>query len=94
MPKIAKHKLLTFFLWGDDVQHQPPHLHMVREKGGRQMSAKIWLDTLEVEDLGSQTKTDVKQALKVLKPYQELLKVSFNKIKEGEEVIPIKLKIK
>ncbi len=42
MPKIAIYKFLTFFIVAFDAQKEPPHLHVVKEKGNRQRSAKIW----------------------------------------------------
>jgi hypothetical protein len=50
MPKIAIHKFLTFFIFSYDALNEPPHLHIVKEKGNRQYSAKIWLETFEVAE--------------------------------------------
>ena len=67
MPKIAIYKFLTFFIFAFDAINEPPHLHIAKEKGNRQRSAKIWLDTLKVTEKGSLTETDLKQAIKVIK---------------------------
>jgi hypothetical protein len=48
VPKIAIYKFLTFFIFAFDAINEPPHLHIAKEKGNRQRSAKIWLDTLKV----------------------------------------------
>ncbi len=59
MPKIAIYKFLTFFIYSFDVFREPPHLHIVKEKGLRQKSAKIWLRTLEIAEKGTLTDTDI-----------------------------------
>jgi hypothetical protein len=51
MPKIAVYKFLTFFIFAYDAMNEPPHLHIVKERGNRQRSAKIWLDTLKVVEV-------------------------------------------
>jgi hypothetical protein len=33
MPKIAVYKFLTFFIFSYDALNEPPHLHVVKEKG-------------------------------------------------------------
>jgi hypothetical protein len=43
IPKIVIYKFLTFFIYCFDVLKEPPHLHIVKEKGMKQKSAKIWL---------------------------------------------------
>ncbi|NBV12593.1 MAG: DUF4160 domain-containing protein [Sphingobacteriia bacterium] len=48
MPKIAVYKFLTFFIFSFDALKEPPHLHVVKEKGIRQGSAKIWIESLSV----------------------------------------------
>ncbi|MDX2189604.1 MAG: DUF4160 domain-containing protein [Bacteroidota bacterium] len=53
MPKIAIYKFLTFFIYAYDALNEPPHLHVVKEKGSRQRSAKIWLNSLIVEEKGT-----------------------------------------
>lgn len=53
MPKIAVYKFLTFFIIATDTLNEPPHLHIAKEKGNRQRSAKIWLETFKVADKGS-----------------------------------------
>lgn len=35
MPKIAIYEFLTFFIYSFDVFREPPHLHIVKEKGIR-----------------------------------------------------------
>ena len=53
MPKIATYKFLTFFIYSFDALNEPPHLHVVKEKGSRQRSAKIWLHSLKFSDQGN-----------------------------------------
>jgi hypothetical protein len=92
MPKIAIYKFLTFFIFAFDAINEPPHLHIAKEKGNRQRSAKIWLDTLKVAEKGSLTETDLKQAIKVIKENQAILIESFYNIKAGKKITTIKIK--
>ena len=85
MPKIAVYKFLTFFIFAFDTLNEPPHLHIAKEKGNRQRSAKIWLETIKVADKGSLSETDIKQAIKVIKENQARLIESFNKVKTGKK---------
>ncbi len=63
MPKIAIYKFLTFFIFAYDALNEPPHLHIAKEKGNRQRSAKIWLKTLEIAERGSLSDIDLKKAI-------------------------------
>ena len=72
--------------------NEPPHLHIAKEKGNRQRSAKIWLETLAVADRGSLTETDLNKALKIIKINQQILIDSFNKVKQGKRVTTLKFK--
>ena len=47
MPKIAIYKFLTFFIFAYDALNEPPRMHIAKEKGKRQRSAKIWLNTFQ-----------------------------------------------
>jgi hypothetical protein len=92
MPKIAVYKFLTFFIFSYDALHEPAHLHVVKEKGNRQRSAKIWLDTLEVVDRGTLNDSDLSQALKVIRENREALLKSFNNIKAGKKITTLKIR--
>ncbi len=92
MPKIAIYKFLTFFIFSYDALKEPPHLHIVKEKGNRQKSAKIWLESLRIVDKGSLTISDLNQALRIIKNNQQILIDTFNKVKEGKKVTTIKFK--
>ena len=83
---------MTFFIFAFDAINEPPHLHIAKEKGNRQRSAKIWLETLKVTEKGSLTDTDLKQALKVIKENQAILIESFNNVKAGKKITTIKIK--
>ena len=67
-------------------------MHIAKEKGNRQRSAKIWLDTFKVADKGSLSETDLKQAIKVVKENQAKLIQSFNNVKAGKKITTIKIK--
>jgi hypothetical protein len=92
MPKIAIYKFLTFFIFAFDALNEPPHLHVVKEKGTRQRSAKIWLNTLKVADMGSLNEKEINQAIALIKKNQTVLIDSFNRVKNGQKVTTIKLK--
>jgi hypothetical protein len=92
MPKIAIHKFLTFFIFSYDALNEPPHLHIVKEKGNRQYSAKIWLETFEVAEKGTLNEKELNQAISLIKKNQIILIESFNKVKNGKKVTTIKLK--
>ena len=92
MPKIAIYKFLTFFIFSYDALNEPPHLHIVKEKGHRQRSAKIWLNTFEVAEQGTLTVAELNQALKLIKANQQILIDAFNKVKTGQKVKTIKFK--
>ena len=91
MTKISIYKFLTFFIYSFDVFREPPHLHIVKEKGMRQKSAKIWLRTLE-DAIQVVTDTDIKLALKIIKLHQDDLLESFENYKQGKKVTTIKFK--
>jgi hypothetical protein len=67
-------------------------LHIAKEKGNRQRSAKIWLETIKVAEKGSLSETDLKQAIKVIKENQSKLIESFNKVKAGKKITTLKIK--
>jgi hypothetical protein len=92
MPKIAIYKFLTFFIFAFDALNEPPHLHIAKEKGNRQRSAKIWLETLKIADKGSLSETDLKLAIKVVKENQAKFIESFNNAKAGKKISTIKIK--
>ena len=66
MPKIAIYKYLTFFIFAYYALNEPPHLHIVKEKGNRQRSAKIWLDTLKVAETGTLNEKELNQAISLI----------------------------
>ncbi len=92
MPKIAIYKFLTFFIYAFDALNEPPHLHIVKEKGNRQRSAKIWLESFKVAQNGTLTEKELNQALDLIKKNQTELIEAFNKVKNGQKVTTIKLK--
>jgi len=67
-------------------------LHIVKEKGNRQRSAKIWLDTFKVAKTGTLNEKELNQAISLIKKNQIILIDSFNKVKNGQKITTIKLK--
>jgi hypothetical protein len=92
MPKIAIYKFLTFFIFAYDALNEPPHLHIVKEKGNRQRSAKIWLETFKVAETGTLNEKELNLAIGLIKKNQSLLVDSFKKVKNGEKITTLKLK--
>ncbi|GMU86966.1 MAG: hypothetical protein AMXMBFR48_22070 [Ignavibacteriales bacterium] len=91
MPKIAIYKFLTFFIFAFDALREPPHLHIVKEKGNRQRSAKIWLDSFLVADKGSLSDREIALAIRLMKKHQKVLLESFNSAKKGKKIKTINL---
>ena len=83
---------MTFFIFSFDAFNEPPHLHIAKEKGNRQRSPKIWLETIKVAEKGSLSETDLKQAIKLIKENQSKLIESFNKVKAGKKITTLKIK--
>jgi len=75
-----------------DALNEPPHLHVVKEKGNRQRSAKIWLRTLKVENKGTLSNPELNQALRIMSENREILIEAFEKVKSGKKVTTIKFK--
>ena len=92
MPKIAVYKFLTFFIYAFDALNEPPHLHIVKEKGNRQRSAKIWLETLKVVEKGTLNDKELNQAVRLINKNQNVLIESYNKVRDGKKIITLKLK--
>jgi hypothetical protein len=92
MPKIAVYKFLTFFIFAYDALNEPPHLHVVKEKGNRQRSAKIWLETLFISEKGTLSDKELNKAIELIKKNQKILIDSFNKVKNGKKITTLKLK--
>lgn len=92
MPKIAIYKFLTFYIFGYEALNEPPHMHVAKEKGNRQRSAKIWLKTLEVTEKGSLSDADLNKALRIIKDNQQIFIDAFNNVKEGKKVKTLKFK--
>ena len=74
------------------LMHLMSHHIIVKEKGNRQRSAKIWLDTFEVTESGTLTEKDLNLAIGLIKTNQSLLVDSFKKVKNGEKITTLKLK--
>ncbi len=91
MPKIAVYKFFTFFIFAFDALNEPAHIHVVKEKGNRQRSAKIWLETGKISNKGSLNEKELNTVKQLVKRNKEILIDSFNKVKKGEKVKTINL---
>jgi hypothetical protein len=92
MPKIASYKFLTFFIFAYDALNEPPHLHVVKEKGNRQRSAKIWIETARVAEKGTLNPKELKQAIELIQSNKDILLDAFKNVKNGKKISTIKLK--
>ena len=92
MPKIAIYKFLTFFIFAYDALNEPPHLHVAKEKGNRQRSAKIWLQSLQVAEPGSLTEAELNQVVRLIEANQQTLLTAFAQVKAGQKIKTIRLK--
>ena len=90
MPKIAIYKFFTFYIFAFDIIKEPPHLHVAKEKGNRQRSAKIWLHTLEVAEKGSLSEVELNSVMKLIKENQATLIESIENVKLGKKVKTLK----
>ena len=73
MPKIAIYKFLTFFIFAYDALNEPPHLHIVKEKGNRQRSAKIWLEAFKIAETGTLKDKELNLAISLIKRTKKYL---------------------
>ena len=60
-------------------------MHIVKEKGNRQRSAKIWLETFKVAEKGTLNEKELNQAISLIKKNQIILIDSFNKVKKAKK---------
>ncbi len=67
-------------------------MHIAKEKGNRQRSAKIWLETFKVAEKGTLNEKELNQAISLIKKNQIILIDSFNRVKNGQKITTIKLK--
>jgi cytochrome c556 len=62
--------------------NEPLHLHVAKEKGNRQRSAKIWLKTLQFAEKGSLTEKELNTVLQLVKQHQTILLKQFEEVKK------------
>ena len=67
-------------------------MHIVKEKGNRQRSGKIWLETFKVAEKGTLNEKELNQAISLIKKNQKVLIESFNEVKNGQKITTLKLK--
>jgi hypothetical protein len=91
MPKIAVYRFFTFYILVYDVLREPPHLHVAKEKGNKQRSAKIWLNTLEIVERGSFSDDELNTVLNLMKSNKIKLIKAFKMASEGKKIRTIDL---
>lgn len=94
MPRLAVYKFLTFFIFGYDALKEKPHVHIAKEKGNRQRSAKIWLHDLKVAEKGTLTTEEINLCIKLITKNQQQLLRSYTAVKQGKKITTIKLSLK
>ena len=67
MGKIAKYKFLTFFVVSFDLFKEPPHLHIIKEKGNFTNPSKLWLESLEWAEIGDLSDKELNLAFNIVK---------------------------
>jgi len=91
MGKIATYKFFTLFVVSFDLFKEPPHLHIIKEKGNYRNPAKIWLENLTFAETGDLTFLEQNMVRELVKNNLNLFKDSFDALKRGERVKSIKL---
>ena len=91
MPKLAIYKNLIFYIVMFDLTERY-HVHVANNKTGRNTTAKIWLDTLELFEQGSLTEKEITTALKFCSTYNKSLIEQIEKIRAGEKTKTLKIK--
>jgi hypothetical protein len=91
MKKIAVYKFLTFYILPFNSHNEPPHLRIAKEKGKKQRSAKIWLNTLEIKENGSLSERELNIAINLIKNNRYKLMKSFKLLSEGKKINTIYL---
>jgi hypothetical protein len=71
--------------------NEPPHLHVAKEKGNRQRSAKIRLKTLQFAEKGTLTEKELNTVLQLVKQHQTILLKQFEEVKKGNKIKTINL---
>jgi hypothetical protein len=92
LPKVAKFKNYTFFVYAHDLLHEPAHVHVAKQKSERQYSAKIWLHDIQVADIGSMTPAEVNIVLRIIKLHRNSFINFIENLKEGKSQRPINLR--
>jgi hypothetical protein len=90
MPKIAVYKNLVFFLYAYDLAERA-HLHISNSKRGRNRSAKIWLDTLEIFERGSVSDKELRQCQSVIADNRQIIAEQIRNFAEGKTVVLLDL---
>lgn len=92
MPKLAVYKFLTFYVYSFDLLNEPPHIHVVKEKGARQKACKIWLNGLIVAKKGNFNSKKLQLVLNIVTENQRLLWRAFQQAKKKKSFKTLRLK--
>lgn len=90
MPKIAIYKFLIFYIFSYDAMNEPAHIHIAKEKGKRQRSAKIWLKNFRISRRGTLTDKELYLAIKIIKKHHKEFIESIQNVKEGKKIKTLK----
>lgn len=84
MPKLAIYGNLVFYIFAYDLIERM-HVHVSNTKSRSGKPAKIWLDTLDVFEVGNLTRKEISTALKLLATNKEALERSIRQFEaEGK----------
>lgn len=93
MPKIAVYKFFTFYIYSFDISERP-HLHVIKNKKGYSVNAKIWIGDAEFLHIGDLNEREQTLDKKLTENNKEKLLNAFYEFKEKGETKTINLKLK
>lgn len=92
MGYLATWKFFVYFITTYDALNERPHVHITKENGNRDYTAKLWLDNLEWHEKGSLTQKELNEAHEMAEKYHQELLEAFEARKRGEKYLVIKMK--
>ncbi len=91
MPKIAIYKYFTLFFYIGDTIGEPPHIHIIKDKGYTGRIAKYWLEWGEYAETGDLTLKEQTELAKLVEKNKASLIDAWKKAQSGLKVKTLKL---
>ncbi len=92
MPKIAIYKYFTLFFYMGDTVGEPPHIHIIKNKGYTGGIAKYWLERGEYAETGELTVKEQTELAKLVEKNKAALIDAWKKAKSGQRVKTLNFK--